>query len=366
IANCNVLIEELEKSGKTVLLPHRFHIIKGEAYSLRAFLHLELNRMFAARYVDGTEKSIPYVEQFDMQISKHLSQEEVMAKIIKDFQIGIAELKEGDDPAISGNLGLDMDESETIDFFMSSRSERLNYYAAYALLARAYMWKGDRDNALVAIDTVLNTKNYPKYPTNEWTFSAPNNEDLLVSSEIIFRLRDEKILKSYEWFTKIEQNNYSGFLALKNIEEYFIDGGDYRKIHSIKTNNSEMYPYSIKYKKGDDYSVGRRIPVIRVAELLYYKAEILYDKQPQEAIRILDDFQKTRGIAVEVDKSVNKKDFIKLITQDARREFIGEGQFFLFNKRLGQNLYYGKKEIQMEDFWIFPKPDGELEFIQSK
>lgn len=365
IANCNVLIEELEKRGEKLLTPRRYHIIKGEAYALRAFLHLELDRMFTARYVNGSEHAIPYMEKFDMFLPEHLAQKEVIERVIQDLQTGITALRAGNDPVCSGNFGIEMDEFENFDYFLSNRKERLNYYAAYALLARAYMWKGDYKNALIAVDTVLNTDYYPKDPTAENTFVSG---DLLISDEIMFWLRDDKTDETYKRYGEVVQENYSAFLSLESIETYFLDIGDYRKVHGIKANNSKLLPSSIKYKsKSDDdnenYLV-HRLPVIRKAELLYYKAEILFDENPQQAMELMNDFQRTRGIATEIIGIVKKEDFMRLITYDARREFIGEGQFFLFNKRLNQNLYYGKKEVNMSEAWVFPKPKEELEFTK--
>ena len=72
-----------------------------------------------------------------------------------------------------------------------------------------------------------------------------------------------------------------------------------------------------------------------------------------------------RGISSpDLSKSGTKQDFINLIVDDARREFIGEGQTFFLYKRLKRNLE-GSDEKQsveypaIEDNLVMPLPDSE-------
>ena len=48
IANLNILIRNIDKADSTSFTDNHYHLYRGEAYGLRAFLHLDLMRLFAA------------------------------------------------------------------------------------------------------------------------------------------------------------------------------------------------------------------------------------------------------------------------------------------------------------------------------
>ena len=75
------------------------------------------------------------------------------------------------------------------DNSLSFRQLRLNYYAVQALLARAYLWQGNKNEAYQIvkneiIDQIKEKKIFP------WTlreaFEAAEKEDYMFSSEVFF------------------------------------------------------------------------------------------------------------------------------------------------------------------------------------
>ena len=83
------------------------------------------------------------------------------------------------------------------------------------------------------------------------------------------------------------------------------------------------------------------VPMIRMSEVYYIAAEAIYDTDKELAKTYLKTVKQGRGISSpDLSKSGTKQDFINLIVDDARREFIGEGQtFFLlqaFETELGR------------------------------
>ena len=62
IANCNYLLQNIEKKG-SVMSERLRNVVEGEALALRAFLHFDLLRGYAPSYKMGKdEPAIPYPE----------------------------------------------------------------------------------------------------------------------------------------------------------------------------------------------------------------------------------------------------------------------------------------------------------------
>ena len=85
IANLNLLLDHA-KEWTPETLP-RYNLIVGEAKGLRAYLHLDLLRLFGPVLPDGLdEQAIPYRDEFSNNIIRIMSAREVVAKIEKDLE----------------------------------------------------------------------------------------------------------------------------------------------------------------------------------------------------------------------------------------------------------------------------------------
>ena len=120
------------------------------------------------------------------------------------------------------------------------------------------------------------------------------------------------------------------------------------------------------YKQGLSSIVSRTnnnlIPALRLSEMYYIAAESIYDKNPEEAQSYLDIVKEARGLDALDYSTVNSKDdFIKLIVNDARREFIGEGQIFFMYKRLNQAIPKTSTTnvSPTNENYVMPLPDSE-------
>ena len=86
IANCNILLENLEYQDEAFFDEHMKNQMTGEALAIRAYLHLDLLRAFALNYEKYPDAmGIPYAESFDQKIHKQLKTKEVLEKIIADL-----------------------------------------------------------------------------------------------------------------------------------------------------------------------------------------------------------------------------------------------------------------------------------------
>lgn len=103
--------------------------------------------------------------------------------------------------------------------------------------------------------------------------------------------------------------------------------------------------------------------MIRMSEVYYIAAEAIFDTNPKEAQSYLELVKKGRGVSKKFDNVTNKSDFINLLVNDARREFLGEGQIFYMFKRLNRAMpgmsYYDSDVLPTEENMVLPKPDSE-------
>ena len=105
------------------------------------------------------------------------------------------------------------------------------------------------------------------------------------------------------------------------------------------------------------------VPMILMSEVYYIAAEAIFDTKPKEARGYLELVKKGRGISKKFDNVTNKSEFIDLLVNDARREFLGEGQIFYMYKRLNRLIpassYYSSDILPTDENVVLPKPDSE-------
>lgn len=134
IANCNALISHVEKADPD-LFPYaesgEREMIYGEALAARALLHFELLRLFAAApVVDLTAKAIPYSTTYPDKVPARYTTEEVLEKIIADFEAALPLLAVNDlnlDALKTASMRFASNDSRGL--FFGFRGTRLHYWA---------------------------------------------------------------------------------------------------------------------------------------------------------------------------------------------------------------------------------------------
>ena len=85
------------------------------------------------------------------------------------------------------------------------------------------------------------------------------------------------------------------------------------------------------------------VPMIRISEMYYIAAEAIYKTDLDAAKKYLLKVKEGRGLSSS-DQSVknvnaaNESNFLSILRNDARREWLGEGQIFYMYKRLNLNI----------------------------
>ena len=385
IANANDLIQNIEKASPELFEEGELerNLIMGEAYACRALMHFDLLRIYAPSLAmnPGDRLFIPYVDKYPSYLSDRQTVGYCLERIIADLVEAQKILKDVDKSSefTSGNRFTKSPSGE--ERFVWYRGFHLNYHAVTAELARVYLYAGQSEKAYETAKLLIDInadKGYYKAVTS--SYSGPmniENGNIKMYEDIIFALYstdqtdwDLEINHASDNATKPDDEKY---LALSDavITKFFgtESDKDWRLKYQLGPNTSSFYR-SLKYKKQDEGSgFGKvnstMVPMIRMSEVYYIAAEAIYDTDKELAKTYLKTVKQGRGISSpDLSKSGTKQDFINLIVDDARREFIGEGQTFFLYKRLKRNLE-GSDEKQsveypaIEDNLVMPLPDSE-------
>ena len=362
IANLNKILENCETRRGSVLSDEYYHIIKGEALALRALLHFDLFRLFGPVY-EGNESqiSIPYYTSFSLNVAESLQASEFMTNVTTDLENALVELK--DDPVITNGVS-----GKPGDSFLSYRNLRMNYYATEALLARVSMYIGDTQRAEELSQDIIDKHNrtgfFPFVTNEQITASEP---DRIFSTEVLFGLQNLNVDLLYSSLFDASRLKAESLLAPRAdvIGSLFPNINDYRYRTSLRTTaevGGTNFSIFQKYKGGDSLYM-QMIPMLRVSEMYYIKAEIqTLNSQEAEAMQTLSEFLRHRGIESPAIYTPQA-----LLDDEYRKEFFGEGQLFFYYKRLNSTSipsarnFNGTVDMNSTNY-VLPIPDGETQY----
>ena len=170
VANCNYLLKNVEENG-SVMTDKVRRIVKGEAMTARAYLLFDAMRAYAPSYTVGKDAdAVPFVDHVTNAPVAPLTVAETTDKLIADV-IAARELVKDVDPigpafeTYSEEAEYDANDYALDNGFMLYRTSRFNYYGMTALLARMYMYKGDKANALKYAKEVIESGRF-EFATN--------------------------------------------------------------------------------------------------------------------------------------------------------------------------------------------------------
>jgi hypothetical protein len=359
LANVNVILEHTEDG---VLTEKQHAIIKGEALALRAFFHFDLLRLYGPIFSENsTATSIPYQDSSSREIQPMLPANEVLDKIIADLEASAALLKQYD-PVITEGVGNTATSDNGLsNYDYSFRQLRLNYYAVETLLARAYLWGGNKAKAYqIAKNEVIDKANTEALEVFPWVtnaeIEASGKPDLIFSSEVMFSLyntsRYESVYGSLFSPTLTTTSRLTfygtGLTGDSKVGTFYDDENDYRKrawaavVESSTDENEDgeetiVHTSSVYFTKYNQFSSEAEIdgtetyrymiPLIRMSEAYLIAAETATDKS--EAIGYINLIRDHRA-CVSIGEDADLDD---ALTKEFAREMIGEGQLFYFYKR---------------------------------
>lgn len=352
IANINNLLEAID-AKRNVFTGNNYELVKGEALGLRAFLHFDLLRAFGPIPAEGLEqKSIPYVTGFNMKVRPAISASAVIDSCMQDLQDAVTLLAANK----SVVYGL-------ADPFLSHTRNHFNYWAANGLMARIYLYKGDKPKAYEkAMLIVNNTKLFPFVDRATLAGSTPSRTFV---SEHLFGIyvSDLKGVND-QLFTAAAAAEHNVLTNKATFINELFEGSstDFRKIFLWKNYGGTVPDLPVKYLQDDIQTNSifiKRIPLIRLSELYYIAAESSAD--PKEQISLLNVIRKNRGVP-ELPLTFDPEQIQPEIFKEYRKEFCQEGQLFFYYKRNNIARIAGYGKALSSAVYVFPKPLDEIEF----
>lgn len=369
IANINNALNNIDKN-KSVLNPKSYAIIKGELLGLRAFLHLDLMRVYGygnlANRADIASKfAIPYVSNFSKDVTPQLSYANTFALMAKDIDESLSLLKE--DPIYNNPKKPDTYYAEiNRDGFYNKREQRMNYYAVKALQARMLEWQGGTQNmaaAAVAAEEVI------KDASAKLIVSTAASSDPILYKEHLFNLNVVAFANIVDPFlnandaTAVNTVFMPSQFAQEVYETSIVNIGPPDIRFNTLLNSQARGLVSIKLRQLN--KPGGRIntvPLMKLPEMYYIAAENYTETNLAKAIEYLNIVRSSRGIVQNIPNNALKEVVKNEIYKEYRKEYISEGQLFFFYKRMGRTTIPGYANPVGDNIYVLPYPANEIEF----
>lgn len=368
IANDNELIERIDNADPLLFTGRNMHLIRGEAYAIRALLHFDLTRLWGEPYVVNPQhKCIPYMKSVTADVTPLSTVKEALDNCLADLAVAEGELRF--DPVVAGN-------QENADVnYERDRTFKMNYYAVCLLQARIHLYMGNYGEALKAAQKVVEQTTFYFTPDMEINVAESANRNRIFSEELVFALYDTQLRSRYS--TYFTSDNQSSLImseqSYQAIYELFQTGfsGDYR--YAYQTQELDGKNYSTKYMQptGGNTQFLFRMPIMRLSEAYYIAAEcqLKLNHDVAAAVALLNTVRSHRNLVDGLGTALSESDAMEEIRKEYTKEFMCEGQLYYFFKRLnyeqipiptalGNTVSYNYAVPR----YVFPLPDDEVEY----
>ena len=360
IANINNFLYYIDANRDVIKTPDYYEVMKGEALGLRGFLHFELLRLFGPIYSQSPEtKCLAYRTRLDAEATPLLPASQFIDLVIADLHEAEKLLEEHDPKEFSSDYG-----NEIRDPFMVYRQTRMNIYAVYAILARAYLYKGDADSKSRAY-------NYASDVINSGYFSlAGSNSNRILFQEHIFNLYIDELDKIVdEDFKNISSSNMSEKPETLDKLYEFENGGatDFRLnnnsfelVNTVKVSRKfDQQGYDDPLRSGGKNSM----PLIRLPEMYLIVAESYLrgaNIDLTEAVSYLKTLRENRSNYIDIS-GYTRDELLTCLMNEYRREFLCEGVSFFYFKRIGAADIPNSTIVMSDEKYLWPYPAIERE-----
>jgi len=361
IANVNNVLLNID-GKKDVFTPGNYELVKGEGLGLRAFMHFDLLRMFGGAYVNhASQAAIPYVTTVSGGVTPLSSVREVVDKVIKDLTdaSGLLAGYKNIDPGYTRGTILQND-------WLNNRQSHFNYWAVEATLARAYLYKGDKQNALQHALNVIHSGMFNFETSDRLT----NFNDRTFIPEQVFALSKFNLRPQVATYFQTPAGVIN---SLQNVQltNTYGNGGVVDQIYEITTGgvtdiryarlwqlSGNVYFNSKFWQDGAFADFVNLVPLIRLPEMYYIAAEC---SDPATATGYLNTVREQRGLsdlAGGLDAAAIQNEILK----EYQKEFYAEGQMFYYYKRLNVSQIRFSGIPGSDNIYILPLPDGESQY----
>lgn len=341
IANLNSLLFRLENGGRDIVLTEGlWEQMKGEALGLRAFHYFDLLRLYGPIYsVNPKMECLPWRTELSADPKMLLPADEIAGHILDD-------LKEAEKLLAGDRLN-------------SDRKHRMNLMAVKGLMARVYLWIGDKENAADKAGEVINESGL-ELVTN-------NSRDVSMFDETIFALgmddMAEKVRGDWADLTLFSNELYISEGNFNTVFEAMGEGrSDIRGRSGYGFIHGQGGSKLCRKYLGKDIEYSENIPLIRLAEMYYIMAESV---SLQESASYFNRVRNARGISRNDNKEFYDEDARRdALNKEYQKEFFAEGQWFYFLKRHNYRTFHRCPTTisSMSENYVLPTPDDEIAY----
>lgn len=369
IANDNELISRIDGANSLGFTGRNYHLIRGEAYGLRALMHFDLVRLWGEPYVRNAQhKCVPYMKSLSADVTGLSTVAEALHSCLSDLDVAASELAV--DP-VTGTPDATADINYERD-----RGLKMNYYAVCLLQARIHLYMGDYAAALAAARRVIDQSTFYFTPDREINVAESAQRNRIFAEELVFALYDTSLRTRYStYFTSDNQQSLvMSEPSYQAVYELFNAGfsGDYR--YAYQTQELDGKYYSTKYMQpasGGNTAYMFRLPMMRLSEAYYIAAEceLKQNHDVGAAVALLNTVRSHRNLTDGLSTALSEDETMDEVWKEYVKEFMGEGQLYYFYKRqnyeqipvptaVGNTVSYS----YVVPNYVFPLPDDEIEY----
>jgi hypothetical protein len=372
IANANMVLANVETKASVFPDDATRNIIMGEALAIRAFCHFDVLRLFGQLPQNATTQvSLPYAEAVSIsELPPYYNYAQFTAKIEADLTKAESLLKDND-PVFDYTF-TQLNTSLLEDDYMNYRQNRFNFWAVRALLARFYLYTGNKAKAYETAKTIIQATGADGNPVLTLSGGSDMTSGYLACPSECMLMLNVYNLASYSSTIFAEgwvmDTHYA--LTADQLTTLFND-------QNVASNNRYLYlwnrastnptgvnlPTLKKYWYDVDAVAGSTlkrqvIPLIRMSELYLIMMETTSNLA--EANALWTEYQLSHNVLITENYFTGLDDVLPKVIDEYRRELIGEGQLFYTYKRLNVSTMLWRTETVREDNYIVPLPETEF------
>ena len=361
IVNSNMLLDKLADAADLGFEEGVTDIMRGEALGLRALMYFDLVRLFN----DSPERNadshnVPLKTDFGFALGQQLTTGELLERLISDLQQARSLLQA--DPVKSGHSYAD-------GYVAYNRTQRMNYYAVTALMARIELYRSHYAEARELAQEVLASAGCRFIRADEIlqtdAYGAELKADRVFMPELLFALYTDNILTTsrtyYEGlvhdFVKSTNAYSEGDVRLA---WFFSNPSALGKINLIRYQRSTRQQDQQRY--GDPV-----VPLLKLSEQYLIAAECALCMGDDGEARTLLNTLRTARNEASLAEGISAAALRQAITHEYQCDFRGEGQLFYYYKRMGfdvvdDGLSGGNTVSVPPSAYTLPLPEYEIQF----
>ena len=396
IASINNMLKMLDEKGSVINSRTR-DLYEGELLALRAYIHLDLMRLYGYGQYNEREEfderlTIPYVTVYSKELTPQRTYAATMKMVIADLTDAVAHL--ANDPLVTPFTAAEQTSCNALGYW-ENRKYHMNYYAAKAMLARAYMWDGSEDSmaeavkianeligleskaytwntidniAVAYIDRTFSTEHL--FTLNVYTLSNIVNDYM---TDLMYNPSGKTVITQWSYIAYDIFNAYGYDYNTSQYVPGYVGYDDIRfHLHfKATTYDSKEFMYTYKLYQENSSLLNDRIPMIKISEMYYILAENYLAKgEDENALGVINQIRKRRGLQTPLTLATIENEFWSTVKtellKEYMREFTGEGQLIYYLKRKGvtsynnEGIWFGTDRTFDDQSYVLPLPTDEV------